>query len=362
MATIFGTDYNNLSRTEQMLYLKLAEHLPDYVYVSFNVSIPDKKPITDLDCVVILPYTAVFILEVHGGQFSIENGETCFSYADGRCQKYRITGLAKSQRYDLMHYFSKNLMPEFEIMPKIITLDCWPETAVTPELSKDLYNIGINPQTILSVDDFTSGDNFLAKLYNIYAYELNRNLFKPINTELPVNGSQEIDSWGCTVLSDDVIPYVLKSLLGEKLHRMRPEKPPLLFLSYSSTNKEIANHIRRHIEENGKIHVFIDQNDIAISKDFEPCLYENIQNCDGIILLISAASQKSEWVKKELLFALESHKRIFPLKIDTAPLDDFFSEKLSHCQWKTYTAPYDYETDSILDQIAELVWEDRNNL
>lgn len=363
MATIFGADYNSLSHTEQILYLKLAEHLPDYVYVSFNVSVAySNRSITDLDCVVILPYTAIFILEVHGGQVSINNGETYFTYANGRSQKYRITGLAKSQRYELMHYFSRTLMPEFGIMPKIITLDCWPETTVTSELSKDLYDIGINPQMLLSSNDFTSGDNFLAKLYNIYAYELNRPIFKPGNTILPVNGNQNIDSWGCTVLSDEVIPYVLKSLLGESMHRLRPETPPLLFLSYTSTNKEIANHIVRHIEQKGKIHVFIDQKDIAISKDFEPCLYENIRNCDGVILLISAASQKSEWVKKELLFAQENHKKIFPLKIDTAPMDDFFTEKLSHCQWKTYIAPYDYETDSILDQIAELIWEDHNAL
>jgi hypothetical protein len=89
------------------------------------------------------------------------------------------------------------------------------------------------------------------------------------------------------------------------------------FISYSHEDKEIAEKVAKDLRKNS-IDVWIDKweinpGDSLIRKIFQ----EGLANCDIFLIILSASSIKSEWVKEELDYAIikkiEGVTRIIPL-------------------------------------------------
>lgn len=71
---------------------------------------------------------------------------------------------------------------------------------------------------------------------------------------------------------------------------------------------------------------------IPVGRDYSSEIPEAIANCSAFLLLLSADSQRSIWVPKELDTAINHGKPIVPYFLDDAPLTASFSFKLVNVQ------------------------------
>lgn len=358
MARIYGVNYEDLKTSEKYVYMKVATQLPDYVHAIFALQIPDAKgmPKTELDCVIVIPHLAVFAVEIYGGRIGFENGDVIFTHKDGRKTHRRSGFLAQRSKYELKHLFDRKLRNQLHINPNVIEINCFPDVFLDEDYAEYLIHNGVHPNRIISGNDLADGKNLLSKFMRIYANELDGNNYGEIPHSQREFGGQlpegnDTDSWGFSDINDDNIYDIMRCLLGKEIENYRPEKPPHLFLSFSSKNNDTAEKIRNSIERKRKVYIYKCDKDIPISTDYEIELEENIKNCSGVILLLSAASQESNEVKKEVLWAEKYGKKIYPLKIDTAPMNDFFMEHLKHVQWRIYDELDNPE--AVLDEIVE---------
>jgi len=100
---------------------------------------------------------------------------------------------------------------------------------------------------------------------------------------------------------------------------------PYFFISYSRADKAIQERIVRELRER-EINVWVDiENLIPGTPAWEREIERSIRNSAGVIVLLSPSSNDSEWVRREISFAEENDKRIFPVHIrgdenDSIPL------------------------------------------
>lgn len=104
-----------------------------------------------------------------------------------------------------------------------------------------------------------------------------------------------------------------------------------VFISYKSENAEYADALHEKLEENG-IRCWLDTNNIRTGKNFAQEIIDGLKEAKVIVLIYSAAADKSKYVYREIETAFEANKHIVPLKIDdTYPEElEFF---LRGTQW-----------------------------
>jgi hypothetical protein len=102
-----------------------------------------------------------------------------------------------------------------------------------------------------------------------------------------------------------------------------------VFISHSSTDKWIARQISVHLEERG-IDSFLDEKDIETGDSINDSIQTHLSDCDEILLLLSPASLKSDWVLVELGGARALKKRLVPILLHVGPneLPDVLSDEL----------------------------------
>jgi len=87
---------------------------------------------------------------------------------------------------------------------------------------------------------------------------------------------------------------------------------PKLFISYAREKKAIANFFRNELTAMG-YQVFLDEASINVGDRFPEKIEQSLKNCDGVILLVSAASIVSEWCRYEYYYAFFHNKTIIPI-------------------------------------------------
>ena len=85
----------------------------------------------------------------------------------------------------------------------------------------------------------------------------------------------------------------------------------MIFLSYSHEDVQAANEIESVLGGKG-LSVFRDVNDINWGQSIRRRVHEGMQQAEAVILLISPASQKSQWVAYEVGFASAHEKPVLP--------------------------------------------------
>lgn len=108
--------------------------------------------------------------------------------------------------------------------------------------------------------------------------------------------------------------------------------PNPVFISYSSREAKIANQLVSYLESNG-IPCWIAPRDIASGHDYTDSIDQAIKRCSGFVLIFSAHSAKSVWVKKELTLGVSHNKNIIPFKISDTELDGGLNFMLNNLQW-----------------------------
>jgi hypothetical protein len=94
--------------------------------------------------------------------------------------------------------------------------------------------------------------------------------------------------------------------------------PPLIFLSYSTHDKDIAGLLKVLLEALG-MQCFLAHEDIAPSAEWEGKIVDQLQTCDAFIPILTTSFPKSAWTDQETGAAVGLGKMILPLKIDIDP-------------------------------------------
>ena len=113
-----------------------------------------------------------------------------------------------------------------------------------------------------------------------------------------------------------------------------------IFLSHASRDKPLVREIRKHLPEH--IRSWIDEKQLLIGDDLESSIRDAIEKAsDLVIIFLSRDSVRSEWVKRELAWALQreeglGHPFVLPILFDKEAWDllepkEFRSRKYILC-------------------------------
>ena len=97
----------------------------------------------------------------------------------------------------------------------------------------------------------------------------------------------------------------------------------MVFISYSSKDREIADYIKEKLE-NAEIECWMAPKSIRPSSDYMTDIPDAIEKSEVLLVLVSTNAQNSEWVSKEVGRAISHSKVILPLKIENVPLRESF--------------------------------------
>jgi formylglycine-generating enzyme required for sulfatase activity len=131
-----------------------------------------------------------------------------------------------------------------------------------------------------------------------------------------------------------------------------------VFISYASDNvnsktsdRQVADQICTALESQG-IGCWIAHRDILPGDDWMDAIIDAVDQTKIIVLVFSANTEKSKWVKDEIKLALEENKKIIPFRIqDVYPQRTLKLLKV-RCQWMdAFTQP----REKHLEQLAETV-------
>ncbi len=98
-----------------------------------------------------------------------------------------------------------------------------------------------------------------------------------------------------------------------------PRQKLLLFISYSSEDKDFVSRLQSRLELHD-FRVWRDKDSISPGDNWPRKIEEGLNECTHLLFILTPASIKSEYVAKELTFAIEKHKKIIPLKLEPCDL------------------------------------------
>lgn len=105
----------------------------------------------------------------------------------------------------------------------------------------------------------------------------------------------------------------------------------MVFISYSSKDADAANAVRMMLQQNN-IDCWMAPDSIPVGGDYSNDIPDAIEKCDIFLLILSSNSQGSNWVPKELDFAISNRKPIVPFQIDNEEIVKSFNFRLSNIQ------------------------------
>ncbi len=100
--------------------------------------------------------------------------------------------------------------------------------------------------------------------------------------------------------------------------------PKEIFLSHSSNNYEIASSISETIKSHG-VPVWFSPQNVMPSQQWHDEIGRALKRCDWFMILLSDDSIASEWVKRELMYALthnQYYDSIMPVIIRNCEYED----------------------------------------
>jgi hypothetical protein len=91
------------------------------------------------------------------------------------------------------------------------------------------------------------------------------------------------------------------------------------FLSYSRTDERFALRLAQDLRAAG-VAMWIDQLDIRPSENWDRAIEHAVINCRGLVVILSPRSVASDNVADEISYAIDSGKRVLPVKIEACTL------------------------------------------
>jgi WD40 repeat protein len=94
-----------------------------------------------------------------------------------------------------------------------------------------------------------------------------------------------------------------------------------VFISYSDLERETMEKIRNSLRRES-LTVWTNKTDIQTGEDFQSAIDRGIEQTDNLVYLLSPDSVQSEYVRKELEYAVSLNKRIIPVLVRETPADE----------------------------------------
>ncbi len=106
--------------------------------------------------------------------------------------------------------------------------------------------------------------------------------------------------------------------------------PPSIFVSYSHDDRELARALAVAIREQG-LTVWIDDGELKVGDSLIERIATAIAEIDFFLALVSEASRKSNWCRKELALAVTGELgregvKVMPVRVDGAPMPESLAD------------------------------------
>lgn len=96
-----------------------------------------------------------------------------------------------------------------------------------------------------------------------------------------------------------------------------------VFISYSSVNQQMADSVRLLLKENN-ISCWMAPYDIPAGSRYAYVINDALENCSCVLLLLTNASQLSQFVEREIERAITYKKPILPMQLEDLKLNSGF--------------------------------------
>lgn len=127
------------------------------------------------------------------------------------------------------------------------------------------------------------------------------------------------------------------------------------FISYSSKNQSSADALRDLLNSNG-VETWMAPGDIPAGSSYMKEINQALKNCSCLVLLLSNASQGSQWVIREVERVINYRKTVVPVQIEDVILNDEFEFVLGPCKVVAVQKidPNSIETKKVLNRIMAI--------
>jgi hypothetical protein len=92
-----------------------------------------------------------------------------------------------------------------------------------------------------------------------------------------------------------------------------------IFISYSSKDREKAEQLTELLASAG-LSVWIDKQGIGAATSWSAEIYDAIDTCKALVVMLSPTSIESKNVSREVALAFEKNKKILPLDLEPVEL------------------------------------------
>lgn len=103
------------------------------------------------------------------------------------------------------------------------------------------------------------------------------------------------------------------------------------FISYSTKNQNEADALRSYLRKQG-VQTWMAPGDIPAGSEYAQVINQAVRGCACFVLVLSNASQNSQWVSREVERAINYEKIIIPIQIENVVLNDAFSYYIGSSQ------------------------------
>lgn len=102
-----------------------------------------------------------------------------------------------------------------------------------------------------------------------------------------------------------------------------------IFISYAREDYLTVGRLRDEIHRRTGALPWIDVSDVETGEQFDDKIAKAIDGCELLIVVLSRHSVKSRWTKKEVSYAQEKGKRIYPVVVDEVELPNGLGLRLT---------------------------------
>ncbi|MFX0043943.1 MAG: tetratricopeptide repeat protein [Candidatus Hodarchaeota archaeon] len=137
--------------------------------------------------------------------------------------------------------------------------------------------------------------------------------------------------------------FIYDSFLSDPQQFQMPFKAyegdgPFIFVSYSHTDRLQVYPIIDYLNKTGK-NIWYDEG-IPVSEDWKKSIVENLERCSAFLVFITPHIIDSEYVRKEISFALKKHKPFFSVYLKETELPSELEFEIGNIQFmKKYLIP-----------------------
>jgi len=129
-----------------------------------------------------------------------------------------------------------------------------------------------------------------------------------------------------------------------------------VFISYSDSesDRQVADMICSALEE-ANIHCWIAHRDIPPGYRWGDLMFDAVEKSEVVVLVLSANTEKSQWVTDELTLAMDKNKKIIPFLIEKiSPKRGILKALKVRSQWiNAYTSPFQDSVDLLVNSVRK---------